>query len=366
MRYKQQAFFALFIICIQLVLFSGTSLPAWGAEIPTVPISKVSIINDGYQMEVFLRFSPSGGELARIPQFGPVVLSDTTSYKKARTFSVGMRMVAYSSDGTKIASAEGTDGARVWDAGVQGKRIPSVSGEFYLIETPLKVLQAPSKDSTHRVFWTEFSPDGKRLITTQANGHVKVWNTSSWAVEDDLSLTDSEVRAAAFTPDSKTLVIGDVKGRIYHWSFESKTKIESALTREPLGAVLGIVFAPDGKTLVTCHQSKSASTVRIWNTSTWVTQIEEGFFCAAFSKDGKIVALGGRNINVMDPGSGKPIRTIELPETTLGELGPGFPKEPDADKKIPTQIRALAFSPDGKTLAAACIGPLRIVKMSSD
>ena len=82
-------------------------------------------------MEVFLRFFPSGKELARIPQFGPVVLSDTTDYKKARTFSVGMRMVAYSPDGTKIATAEGTDGARVWDAAVQGKRIQKVPGEFY-------------------------------------------------------------------------------------------------------------------------------------------------------------------------------------------------------------------------------------------
>ena len=46
-------------------------------------------------------------------------------------------------------------------------------------------------------------------------------------------------------------MIGDVKGGLYHWSFESKTKIKNALTREPFGAVLGIVFAPDGKTLVT-------------------------------------------------------------------------------------------------------------------
>jgi hypothetical protein len=64
-------------------------------------------------MEVFLRFSPDGRELARIPMFGPVRLSDTASYKKIRTFKVGMRMVAYSPDGTKLATAEGTDGARV-------------------------------------------------------------------------------------------------------------------------------------------------------------------------------------------------------------------------------------------------------------
>src|SRR5207249_4422695 len=121
---------------------------------------------------------------------------------------------------------------------------------------------------------------------TQANGHVKVWNTSSWAVEDDLTLTDSEVRAAAFSPDSKTLVIGDVKGLLHQWSFEKKAPIKSGLTSEPLEAVSGVVFAPDGKTLVTSHRSGSNDTVRIWNTSTWIAQIEEGFSFAAFCKDG--------------------------------------------------------------------------------
>lgn len=313
-------------------------------------------------MEVFLRFSPSGRELARIPQFGPVILSDTTDYKKARTFPVGMRMVAYSPDGTKMATAEGTDGARVWDAAVQGKRVPGAPGEIYVLETPLQVLEAPSKDSKQRVFWTEFSPDGKRLITTQANGHVKVWNTTSWAVEQEITASEDEVRVAAFAPDGKMLVIGDTKGVVHRWSFENKAAMKT--TRTP-GAVTGIVFAPDGKTVVTTHQSSSGNLAMIWIPSEWgVARAHHGFGSAAFSKDGKILALGGRNIKLLDPDSGKEIRTIELPETTLGESGPGFGGQPNADMKIPIQIRALAFSPDGSTLAAGCMGPLRLLKMN--
>jgi WD40 repeat protein len=316
-------------------------------------------------MENFLRFSPNGRELARIPQFGLVHLSDTASYKKTRTFKVGMRMVAYSPDGTKMATAEGTDGARVWDTAVQGMLIPEAApAEVYGLEIPLQILLKPSKDATQRVFWTEFSPDGKRLITTQANGHVKIWNTSSWTVEDDLTLTDTEVRAAAFSPDSKTLVIGDVKGVLHQWNFNNKKEIKSGLTSEQFGAVIAVVFAPDGKTLVTCHQSEQKGSARIWNTSTWVAQVEDGISCAAFSKDGKILALGGRNIMLLDPASGKQIRTIELPETTLGENGPGFEKMPNANQKIPVQITALAFSPDGSTLAVGNMGPLRLVNMN--
>ena len=293
MKNKRHTLWVLAITCARLVLGGWSVTSSWGAEgavSPTASFPEVSIIKDRCFSEVFLRFSPDGRELARLPQFGQVHLSDTASYKKVRTFKVGMRMVAYSPDGTKMATAEGTDGARIWDAAAQGTRISEAkSTEVYALETPLKVLEAPSADRTQRVFWTEFSPDGTRLITTQANGHVKVWNTSSWVMEDDLALTDSEVRAAAFSPDSKSLVIGDVKGALHHWSLERKTAITSTVTgHHSFGPVLGLVIAPNGKTLITSHQSA----VMIWNTSTGVAQGKHGFSCAAISMEHRRRSVG--------------------------------------------------------------------------
>ena len=304
-----------------------------------------TVIKNGMGPVFFLRFSPNGRELARICQFGPVELFDTTSYNKARTFAVGMRMVAYSADGTRIATAEGTDGARVWDAMATGTRIPDspqiVVGELHLLEMPLHVLQAPSRDATLRVFWAEFSPDGKRLITTHANGRVKVWNTSSWAVEDELALTTAEVRAAAFTPDGTTVVIGDTNGVLHHWGLENKA--EAKTWRTPLGAITGVAFSPDGRTLVTTHQSAAGSGVMIWNTATGRAQMESGFASAAFSKDGKILALGGSHIE-------------------LGEVAPASWKR---IRTIPIAVSALAFSPDSRTLAAGYReGTVRLVKLN--
>ncbi len=159
-----------------------------------------------------------------------------------------MRMVAYSRDGSRIATAEGIDGARVWDAAVPGKPhqlFPQHgdwmarlgADEFYLLDTPLRVLQAPSRDRKHTVHWTEFSPDDKRLVTTHANGHVKVWKTNSWTVEDDLTPTTGEVPAAAFAPDGKTLVIGDENGVLHQWSIEKRAEIKT--WRAPFGAAAG-------------------------------------------------------------------------------------------------------------------------------
>ena len=110
--------------------------------------SPPAVVKDGTGAVLFLRFSPDGRELARICQFGPVALLDTAGYHRARTFSVGMRMVAYSPDGTKIATAEGTDGARVWDAVVKGRLIPqSVMEEVYMLDAPLRVSRLPEQRS---------------------------------------------------------------------------------------------------------------------------------------------------------------------------------------------------------------------------
>jgi WD40 repeat protein len=244
----------------------------------------------------------------------------------------------------------------VWDAALQGKPIPNgLSGakwpadkpipagfavDLRELDTPLQVLQAPSRDSGVRVFWTEFSPDGKLLITTHANGHVKVWNTSSWNLEADLALTHREVRAATFSPDSSSLFIGDVEGTLHQWNFASKSEVKTTRT---IGPIAGVVFSPDGKTLVTAHQSPSGWRVMIWNTDTWVAATRDGFAAAAFSKDGKILALGGKSIELIDPSSQKELLKIEFFHPK---------KQPVGDTKGRRfVVVALAFSPDGTTLA---------------
>jgi WD40 repeat protein len=216
------------------------------------------------------------------------------------------------------------------------------------IETPLHVLQAPGPE---QVLWIEFSPDGRRLLTTHKNGHVKVWNTSSWSLEADFASTQSEVRAAAFAPDGNSLVIGDADGVLHDWSLPRRAEVKTM--RTTLGAVTAVAFSPDGKTLVTTHarprhaaeQRQSASGmidgVMIWNTGTWLGVTRQGFGAAAFSKDGKILALGGENIELIDPESLRPMRTVELPSVTLGEAF--NPSMKDADKKIPVSVVALEF-----------------------
>ncbi len=354
----------------------AVSVVAASAAVGAAESGAPDVVKNGMGAVAFLRFSPNGKELVRICQFGGVEIFDTDGYDKMRTFSVGMRMVAFSADGTRIATAEGTDGARVWDAALPGKLMAGAKGagiqEVRVLDVPLKVLQAPSaatrrpNEAKDRVFCAEFSPDGKRLITTHADGHVKVWETATWTLESDVATTKSEVRAAAFAPDGKTLVFGDVGGVLHEWNFEGKSETR---TSHADGAVIGVAFAPDGTSLVTTHGIGPGRTaVVFWDADRKVVETKQGVASAAFSKDGKTLALGGTNVELFDAATRKSVRVVELPAMTMREAMPAMAgaMDADADKKIPVSIVALAFSPDGATLAAGCQdGTVRLLKTAS-
>lgn len=343
------------------------------------------VIKDEFGPVMFLRFSPNGGELVRMCAFGPVALFDTTTYRRARTFLAELEHTpqltgfAYSPDGTKIATAEGYRGTRIWNAADPGKpdrasvykpdgsRFWWSVDELYVLDTPLRVLQAPMGDHNLYADATVFSPDGRLLITTHANGHMKIWDTTSWTVSGELIVTDGRMSVVAFAPDSKTVMIGDAKGVLHHWSLGTRAEIRTLRTFEGAGSLLNVEFSPDGKTLVATRLGKTAvdGSAMIWNTTDWRAQTESGYSSAAFSQDGKLLALGGRHIKLIEPASRKQIRDIELPEMTRGEVLHDYRNRPDAKVKVPCFASALAFSPDGNKLAAGCEeGTVRLVNMT--
>ena len=305
--------------------------------------------------------TPDGKTLAiTMRNEGTIRLVDAATGKEIRRLEGHARgnwtrSVDFAPDGKTLASV-GTDGTiRLWDVatGKETQKLAPLLGDFDL--------------------FVKFSPDGKMLVSKDG-GSVRLWEVSTGKEIRKLQTTGGgpaigtgppagAVLAAssrpvdvAFSPDGKTIAVGNI-GSIILWETLTGKKIqEIVLPTEkitfPLGAqtialtVSAVAFSPDGKTLAAAvdtgkmtYESRGIHLYQ-WNTGKKTGELVgsnrlQMIFSLAFSPDGKTLASTGRgaSIQLWDPAKGKEI------------LRGGEGNE--------MWVETVAFSPDGKTVASA-------------
>jgi WD40 repeat protein/serine/threonine protein kinase len=313
----------------------------WGLDRPPAP--KVKARMEGLKGNRIwsLSFSPDGRSLAitgGVPQPDVPGYSDDKGFLGLWNVARGLmadplagsryvRSAAFSPDGKLLATAEIDGTAKVRDADT-GKLWTALKGH------------------TEGVNGVAFSPDGKLLATAGLDGQVLLWEASTGpaALIRPFVGHESKVFGVAFSPDGKTFATGGLDHTARLW--DAATGQARAVLQGHDDAVEAVAFSPDGKLLATASWDR---TVKLWDVATGraLATLSGHTVCAlgvAFSPDGKLLATGGGTWAAEDSGPGKG----ELKLWDVAARAEVASLDGHSDR-----VFAVAFSPDGRTLASA-------------
>jgi WD40 repeat protein len=258
------------------------------------------------------------GRWAQGTKAGPVCLFDMATGKELhclRDHKQPVWSLAFSPDGTILASASTTEPPILWDVAT-GK--------------PLRTLQGPKHDPNSLAF----SPDGRSLACGDSWNKLRLWDV---ATGKQIEAFESELLGTScltVSPDGKTLAAAD--GNAVRLLDAASGK-EINPQAEPTSAIHSVGWLPDGKTVALGTSEtvwlREAATGKargkLWQNEKLVSG-SAAFF--AISPDGKYFGLAmGAGIQVFETASRKPLHW-------LGGSN--------------VKISAFVFSGDSKTVAA--------------
>ncbi|KAJ5902684.1 hypothetical protein N7495_003212 [Penicillium taxi] len=265
-----------------------------------------------------IAWSSDGSRLASASVDATVRIWDPTTGQNLSTLkghSDRVTSVAWSPDGSRLASASWDYTVRIWDPAT-GQTVFTLEGHSGWVRS---------------VVW---SPDGSRLASASSDKTVRIWDPTTGHGLSTLERHSDRVTSAAWSSDGSRLASA---------SWDYTVKIWDPATGQTVSTIEGhsvginsIAWSPDGSRLASASND---GTVRIWDPATGqtVSTLEghsDGVRSVAWSPDGSRLASASvdATVRIWDPATGQSVSNL---------------------KGHNTEIISVAWSPDGSRLASA-------------
>jgi WD40 repeat protein/serine/threonine protein kinase len=242
----------------------------------------------------------------------------------------------YSADGTRLVTAGGDGGVKVWDTtsgaflrklthdgrpsryyavaiSPDGRRIAAIDiagGVANVWDAASGALLAALRNDASGFPSIAFSPVGPWLATSGGND-VRVFDTRTWS--QATTIAGPRIRALSFDPTSPRVATGSAVGDASIWEIPSGTRTRHL--REIGESVNAIAFSPDGQLVAT---GGGDGAEQIWQVTSGTLQsqlntVRSKIMAIEFAPTSKLVVAAGASgtVLVADAVLGMPITTLE-------------------------------------------------------
>lgn len=368
-----------------LIAFKSTFLPpTLRAANPPVGFSGPTIPQYLLQQPV-PALSPEQATPVRTPSS-----ATGTTHVTYRGHNSDVRFLAWSPDGTYIASASSDNSLQVWNptTGASSfKKYPLSRIEGVAWSPDGRAIAAG--DNTRIVVWridsgkklsayrhknyllggVAWSPDGERIASTSFTGRypkmafcVYTWNAPSRSKlknilrgrkrriykEETTNANNFTDASVAWSPDSKRIVAASLHtSQVHVW--DAATRKTLLTYHNHTGPVTTVAWSPDGRYIASASHDRTA---HIWDAATGATLLiyrghTDKVITLAWSPDGQYIASGSED------------KTIQIWEATAGKALITYRGHMEGRSLVTVitkgffHMRALAWSPDGTRIVSS-------------